>query len=727
MTDPAWLCAILPAGSGCIGVQARPPAAVPGRVPAIPAIDQPARPAGQRLPYLAGLDGLRALAVVAVLLYHADVRWAGGGFLGVEVFFVLSGYLITGLLLAEWGEGRGLNLAQFWRRRARRLLPALYVLLVVVLAYAALFLPRDLARLRGEAVAAFGYVANWYLVFSERSYFEIIGRPSPLLHLWSLAIEAQFYVLWPPLLIFALRRWSPRQIAPVVVAAALCSSLLMMLLYSPERDPSAIYYRTDTRLGGLLIGAALALVWSPWARRERAATTPRVWYEVAGLGALAALMLSCLLFTASAPLLYRGGFLVVAVLTAIAIAVLVAPQGRYVAALLDVAVLRWLGTRSYSLYLWHWPIFVITRPRIDVAMSGVPVLVLRLVLAGLLAECSYRAIEQPVRRGALARGWRKLRAMRGMVGLVWRTYLTAAALLLVLLGVTVALATAPPPALPRSVVIDGPEQPDEPTASESPASEPAGSAEPAAALNVPALPPTEVPVAQPPPPPPTRAFKPASRVTAVGDSVMVSVAGPLDQGIKGRLYLDAAVGRLPTEGIAILAALRDQGRLGQVVIVHLGNNGLFADGEVAEMMSILADVRLVIIVNVRVPRPWEGENNRQLAEARHAPNAVLVEWYGLTNDHPEYFGDDGVHPNGIGQELYVRMVAKWANEPLFPASQGVTASVGQRCVGVGPVGGRCALLPSPRWHGERGRLPAGDLRAHAPSVWYGPGRLAAPT
>ncbi|MDQ4000065.1 MAG: acyltransferase, partial [Actinomycetota bacterium] len=244
-----------------------------------------------------GLDGLRAFAVIAVLLYHADLSWIRGGFLGVEVFFVISGYLITTLLLTEWQQQGRINLIGFWLRRARRLLPALYLLLVVTLAFAVVFLPGEVARLRDDALAAFAYVTNWYLILGEQSYFETVGRPSLLQHLWSLAVEEQFYVLWPLLLTVVLwgvaprRRWQRRRLALCIAfAGAAGSALLMAILYQPGVDPSRIYYGTDTRVAGLLFGAALAFVWVPgqlprWAGRIRP-----LLLDVAGLGALGALV-----------------------------------------------------------------------------------------------------------------------------------------------------------------------------------------------------------------------------------------------------------------------------------------------------------------------------------------------------------------------------------------------------------------------------------------------------
>ena len=215
-----------------------------------------------RLPYLPGLDGLRAIAVGMVVLYHAGVAWLPGGFLGVEVFFVISGYLITALLLAERRQLGRIALGTFWFRRARRLFPALSLLLVAVLTFVVLWLPGEVARVRGDALAALGYVTNWYYIFRQLSYFEAVGRPSPLQHLWSLAIEEQFYLLWPPLLILLLPRWPRRHILAALVAAA-ASTLLMAFLYQPHADPSRVYYGTDTRAAGLLFGSALALAWAP--------------------------------------------------------------------------------------------------------------------------------------------------------------------------------------------------------------------------------------------------------------------------------------------------------------------------------------------------------------------------------------------------------------------------------------------------------------------------------
>src|SRR5262245_7335897 len=364
-----------------------------------------------RLPYLAGLDGLRAVAVGAVVLYHAGVAWLPGGFLGVEVFFVISGYLITALLLAEWQQRHRLALGQFWLRRARRLLPALLLLLLATLTLFVLAHGPEVARLRGDALAALAYGTNWYFILRRQSYFEAIGRPSPLQHLWSLAIGEQFYLLWPLLLLLLLRRCSPRRLALPLLAAAAASALLMAALYRPGADPSRVYYGTDTRATGLLLGCALALAWAPWRAPSPAARRWGARLDRAGLAALALLLLLFLRLDQRQPFLYRGGLALVALATAAAIAASVAPGARLLPRLLGWAPLVWLGARSYSLYLSHWPVFVVTRPQLDLPLDVPPLLALRLALTVLLADLSYRLVETPIRRGALGRGWQRLRAL----------------------------------------------------------------------------------------------------------------------------------------------------------------------------------------------------------------------------------------------------------------------------------------------------------------------------
>jgi peptidoglycan/LPS O-acetylase OafA/YrhL len=333
-----------------------------------------------------------------VLVYHSGAAWLPGGFLGVEIFFVISGYLITSLLISERDGTRDTNLGAFWMRRARRLLPAVIVLILGVLTYVAFFLPNELAGLRGDAIAALTYVSNWYLIFEDQSYFESLARPSLLQHLWSLAVEEQFYIIWPILFAVVFSRLRPQVATAVVLAGAACSATLMFVLYEPGTDPSRVYYGTDTRIGGLLIGAALAFIWMP-GRLPRAAVADRGIADTFGALAIVGLAAMCVIVGEFDAFLYRGGFVITALLTAVLIGALVHPSTGLLKSILGHPLLVWIGVRSYSIYLWHWPVFMVTRPDVDVSLNGIPLFALRLAITLALAEASFRLVETPIRRG----------------------------------------------------------------------------------------------------------------------------------------------------------------------------------------------------------------------------------------------------------------------------------------------------------------------------------------
>ena len=660
------------------------------------------------LGHLRGLDGLRAIAVLAVVIYHAGLGGLAGGFLGVEVFFVISGFLITALLLAEHRSTGRIDPIAFWLRRARRLLPALFFLLAATLAFAVIVVPDEIARLRADAIAAVVYITNWHLIAGDQSYFETIGRPSLFVHLWSLAIEEQFYLFWP--IVLGLALLAGRRVAlALTLAGAAGSAVWLALLFDPASDPSRVYYGTDTRLTGLLLGAALAFVWVPpvpslanlrpgLSRRKRrrilakAASMGR-WgntrlgwaLDVIAIVALAGLGAFFVLADAFEPLLYQGGLAILAVLTATVIAAAVHPRA-HVGRLLDAAPLRWVGTRSYSIYLWHWPIFALTRPGLDVPLEAPAVLVIRLGLTMIAAEVSYRFVEMPIRRGSLGRAWEWLLATPSSPSTRARRWSAApvagalAAVLSVLL-VSVAIATppAPPPGM-ETVSIDAlvvdPEvrphdQPPSPRQSAAGDTVSAPSAGPGPAVPDPssgvsaaageAASPGASPgvsfepdeAAKSPTPSPT----PRRSILAFGESVMIQGAKAMAHDL-GPVRMDAAVGRHIGEGIKILERRAVAGKLADTVIVQLGNNGPFRAGQFDAVMDTLRDVSLVVWVNVRVPRDWEAHNNRVIASGiEKYPNARLVDWYGATAGRPELFWKDGYHPRPEGAELYADLIA----------------------------------------------------------------------
>lgn len=662
-----------------------------------------------RMPYLPALDGLRACAVAVVLLYHAGCTWLPGGFLGVEVFFVISGYLITGLLLAEWRVRRRIDFKAFWLRRARRLLPAVFALIVTVLAVAVVWLPGEVAGLRGDALASAGYVTNWYLILGQKSYFETVGRPSLLQHLWSLAVEEQFYLIWPLLLAGMMRFWTRRRTIVAIGLGAAASTLLMAALYQPDLDPSRVYYGSDTRAAGLLIGAVLAFLWipgqTPGGRQApaRARDQGRA-LDLLGVLAFGVLAWCCAGFDEYQPRLYQGGFALVALATAVLIVTAVDSRTRLVSRLLGCAPLRWIGLRSYGIYLWHWPVFMLTRPQLDVALDGWQLLAMRVAATLVLAELSYRMVEMPVRRGALDRILRGRPAPRRLQRPLSTLRPAAAALPLLLLGVMlgVHVVSAEPPPVPEYLAVaeidigipEGPLPAPSPAPATATLGPPATATAqvmpaapvPAATATAPAAPAQGQSATQPltvtpgPAAPPlsltaepgedaewrahaAMATAVAGHVTAVGDSVMLATVVDLQKAL-GDVEVSAKLGRAVSAGITLLRERRDARQLGQIVVVHLGNNGPFSAKQFDELMQVLSGAKRVVIVNNKVPRTWEERNNSVLADGvRRYPNAVLVDWHGASAGRPDFFWSDGMHLRPEGARVYASLVAACVNAP----------------------------------------------------------------
>ena len=372
--------------------------------------------------YLPGLDGLRALAVGAVVAYHMDLGWAQGGLLGVGVFFTLSGYLITDLLLGQYERTGGLQLVDFWLRRARRLLPALFVMLTVVLAWVTLLDRSLLPAVRGAASASAVYVTNWWLIVEHSSYFAQFAPPSPLGHLWSLAVEEQFYLIWPWLLWIGLR-WmrkgagSYKRLAAASLLLAAASAVAMALLYRPGYDPTRIYDGTDTRAFALLIGAALAFVWPSTRLPVRVDRRSRWVLDGAGVAGLAVFAVLVWRTSEYSPFLYRGGLVLLSFATALMVAAAASPASRF-GRILGGESLRWLGVRSYGIYLWHFPIIVLTTPAAGGDTPSRRVLQLAAIIG--CAAVSWRYIEEPIRHGALSKWWAQRRRNGWRLGALGR-------------------------------------------------------------------------------------------------------------------------------------------------------------------------------------------------------------------------------------------------------------------------------------------------------------------
>jgi len=617
-------------------------------------------PAAPRLAYVPALDGLRALAVAAVVLYHSHLNVWPGGFLGVDVFFVLSGYLITCVLLSGYKRTGHMHFRQFWLARARRLLPALLLMLAVTAAYTALFLPDDAARFRGDSLAALGYVTNWFFIFGEQSYFTAIGRPSMVQHLWSLAVEEQFYLVWPLVMGSLLWIWKLRRKAlfATVIAGAAVSASLMSLIYDPATDPSRVFYGTDTHAHGLLIGAALAIVWPAWRLTAPTGRKAPLILDTAGLVGLLALLWCFANLSEFDPSLYPGGYLQVNLVAALVVAVAVHPASRILKLLLGNAPMRWIGQRSYGIYLWHWPVFQVTRPELDVPLDGMPLMALRVGVTVGLAALSYKYVEMPVREGAIGRWLQTVKTKTGQRRIALRRLALAglagiAAVALLGAGLAVAEPADRPPGFESdSVRIEAsvPAPGDTAPANTAPA-------DTAPADTVPADPNAPVdPTATTAPAP---APAPPMLVTAIGDSVMLGAHEALVAEIGPGLTLDAAVSRQYEQALNVVRAMATAGTLGERVVLHLGTNGVIRPEQFAEMMTLLAGVPKVVVVNVAVPRPWEGPVNEVIANGvPNYPNAVLIDWKSFADAHRDLFVNDGVHLTHGGGVIYADIIAQ---------------------------------------------------------------------
>ncbi|PUE61587.1 hypothetical protein B9Z45_05455 [Limnohabitans sp. 2KL-17] len=581
---------------------------------------------------LPGLDGLRGVAVLAVIGYHLNLgHFLPAGFLGVDIFFTVSGFIITALLLQEHAQTGRIDFTAFYVRRARRLFPVALAMLLVLVALSPLLLPTALPRLREDLPAAFLYASNWWQIVAQQSYFEAIEHPRLLQHLWSLAIEEQYYVLWPLAVLWLLNQASRQGLGVAAGLIAIASTGWMAWLYVTQidgGDPSRVYLGTDTHLMGLLSGSALAAWWNPWKARMANSASDGL-LNLAGIAALAALVGGMATVHEGMPWLYQGGFLLVAVLSCLVISA-ATREGTWVASLLSARPMRWLGARSYSLYLWHWPVVVWLRPSAQADVLELTwVTAVRLLLTLACAEASYR--------------WVETRWVNGFAAMPWRrgSALGAAALVMVNAGV---LGFMPNTTAQHQDMV-APLAQDKPSPSKSPPASSASANKPQATPSTPLH--------------GNRAQMGEAtyhRVTLLGDSVLLG-ASPYLQRRLPFASVEAKVGRQGSEGIKLVQSLREQHQLGDAAVIHLGTNGYLAERQFRVLLEQLGDRKTVVVVNVYGARRWIGSNNETIARVtQDFDNVRLVDWHTIGQANPDFFVQDGIHLSGTGIHAYYNQI-----------------------------------------------------------------------
>jgi peptidoglycan/LPS O-acetylase OafA/YrhL len=566
--------------------------------------------------YIPAIDGLRAVAVVAVMLYHLGFTWIPGGFLGVDLFFVISGYVITRLLLDSIQRSGGLDLRAFYKARIRRLFPPLVFMIFVTVFYIGIWAPETMRRFVSDSPFALLGGMNWWLVFRHTDYFDTISRPPLLQHTWSLGVEAQFYLIWPLILLLVLRQFGKAKIPGAALFIAAISGIALLLVSfgvdaANASQVSHVYFGTDTHSIGLFLGAALAVSWVPQNLQEQVNRRAQDFIDGIGVIGFVGLLGTFLLVNENDPTLYKLAFPLAGLFGCAILTSIVHPASRF-APILSSKVAVWIGERSYAIYLWHWVVFQVTRPAVDLEGSTWALYALRILVVFALADISLRLVELPIRSG-LVEYWFK--------GMKYRTKnvqrrqksTVVASILLLILGTSYISANAISQSDKEMAIIkqqlEQPIQPSEPTATQS------------------------------------------GGLWVTGDSVILGIHYELDARSHIAI-INARVGRQAPELIEVMRADKANAA-DSIVIFNMGNNNKLTSDQVLAVFEEVKNQPRIIVVNTAVPRGWRDENNALIAQYAALYGATVIDWASISAGHPEYFAPDGVHLVPAGVRAYV--------------------------------------------------------------------------
>jgi len=569
--------------------------------------------------HISSIDGLRAIAVAAVVLYHLGISWIPGGFLGVDLFFVISGYVITRLILDSINQSSALDLRAFYSARLRRIYPGFIFMVICTIIFIGVWAPEAIKRFLTDLPYALTGSINWYLVARNQDYFETIGRPPLLQHTWSLAVELQFYLIWPIILLTVLKYFGKKNVARIALAIAIISGVTLFIVslsldQANAQQISHIYFGTDTHSLGLFLGSALAVSWIP--QNLSAAITKRAQDVIDGIGVVGLLgLISVFLFIdQSNANLYRIAFPLAGIFGCLVIISLVHPASRF-APIISTAPFRWVGQRSYGIYIWHWVIFQVTRPSVDLSGQTWALYLARVLLVLALADISLRWVEIPFRQGAVQNWFRGMKYRSAKVKL--RQQLSLLTSIITVLAITSVISVQ---------AINQADQISNKVLEEI------------------------IPIE-----PNQQDLGSTTGLWVTGDSVILGIRSKLES--KEHISLiNARVGRQAPELLAVMRV--DQTSVpSSPVIFNLGNNNALSEQTVIDIFETIKNQPQIIVVNTAVPRAWKDANNEIISKvsARY-PNVKLVDWDRISKGRPELFAPDGVHLSPTGSDVYVDLV-----------------------------------------------------------------------
>ena len=569
--------------------------------------------------HISSIDGLRAIAVTAVVLYHLGISWIPGGFLGVDLFFVISGYVITRLILDSINQSSALDLRAFYAARLRRIYPGFLFMVICTIIFIGVWAPEAIKRFLSDLPYALTGSINWLLVARHQDYFETVGRPPLLQHTWSLAVELQFYLIWPIILLTVLKYFGKKNIARIALIIAMVSGTTLFFVslqldQSNAQQISHIYFGTDTHSLGLFLGSALAVSWIP--QNLSADIEKRAQDVIDGIGVVGLLgLISTFLFIdENNASLYRIAFPLAGIFGCLVLISLVHPASRF-APIISTAPFRWIGQRSYGIYIWHWVIFQVTRPSVDLSGQTWALYLARLLLVLALADISLRWVEIPFRQGLVQDWFRGMKYRSAKVQL--RQKISVISSIIVVLAITSSISVQ---AINKADEVAN--QVLQQSTQEQQAQEDLGS---------------------------------TTGLWVTGDSVILGIRSKLEA--KEHISLiNARVGRQAPELLAVMRV--DQSSVpSSPVVFNLGNNNALSEATVVEIFEIVKNQPQVIVVNTAVPRAWKDSNNAIISRvASRYANVKVVDWDRISKGRPELFAPDGVHLSPAGSDVYVDLV-----------------------------------------------------------------------